>query len=309
MQLEQPQNIRPSVSVVTIFFNAEKFIVEAIESVLAQSYTDWELLLADDGSTDNSPVIAQKYVKQYPQKIRYLEHKGHKNCGMSATRNLGWRHARGEYVAFLDSDDVWLSHKLAHQVRLMRDYPEAGMICGAVQYWNSWNGADVDRKEDLLKPIGAPQDILISPPKMFQYMHPLGTGMSPTPSDFLLKRDVLEKIGGCEERFRKQYQLFEDQGFLNKIYLDFPVYVSSENWIRYRRHPDSCTSTVKGKGQYHQTRKFFLEWFEKYLIKHGHRNSEAWHLVQKALADYRQPRDFSFKGIFKRILGETYAQS
>src|SRR6478672_466011 len=113
-------NISPLVSSIIIFFNAEKFFEEAIESVLAQTYGNWELILADDGSTDGSTAIALRYAQQYPEKIRYVEHEGHQNCGMSATRNLGICHAKGEYIAFLDADDVWFPYKLEQQVEIMK---------------------------------------------------------------------------------------------------------------------------------------------------------------------------------------------
>ena len=101
---EYPQ--QPMVSVITIFLNAEKFIQEAIESVLGQRHLDWELVLVDDGSIDASTGIAQGYARRYPNKIHYVEHENHENLGMSASRNLGIRESNGKYVAFLDADDV-----------------------------------------------------------------------------------------------------------------------------------------------------------------------------------------------------------
>src|SRR5918999_1055965 len=110
---------KPLVSVIMIFLNAEKFIEEAIESVFAQTYDSWELLLVDDGSTDDSTDIALRYAQQNPERVRYLEHDSHLNRGMSASRNLGITHAIGEYIAFLDADDVWLPHKLEQQVAIL----------------------------------------------------------------------------------------------------------------------------------------------------------------------------------------------
>src|SRR5512147_1824882 len=104
---------QPLVSGVIIFWNAERFLQEAIESVLAQTYPSWELLLVDDGSTDGASEIARSYAARHPERIRYLEHPGHRNRGMSASRNLGLQQSRGALVAFLDSDDVWLPEKLA----------------------------------------------------------------------------------------------------------------------------------------------------------------------------------------------------
>ena len=82
-----------------IFWEAERFLEEAIESVVAQTYASWELLLVDDGSRDGSTAIARRYVRRFPDRMRYLEHPGHANLGMSASRNLGIRHSRGSYVA------------------------------------------------------------------------------------------------------------------------------------------------------------------------------------------------------------------
>src|SRR5262245_51717549 len=90
------------VSIVTPFLNAGTFIQEAVDSVLVQTYPHWELLLVDDGSTDESTAIAQAFAAAHPHRIRYLSHEGCVNKGASASRNLGTRVARGKYVAFLD---------------------------------------------------------------------------------------------------------------------------------------------------------------------------------------------------------------
>src|SRR4051794_9610371 len=115
-------NRRPQVSAIIIFLNAERFIAEAIESVFAQTYDDWELLLVDDGSTDAGTTIARQCAERYPGRVRYLEHEGHRNRDMPATRNLGIRNAHGPYIAFLDADDVWLPHKLEQQVAILESH-------------------------------------------------------------------------------------------------------------------------------------------------------------------------------------------
>jgi glycosyltransferase involved in cell wall biosynthesis len=132
---------KPQVSVIVIFLNEEQFLEEAIASVFAQSYARWELLLVDDGSTDGSTAIARQYAQQYPEKVRYLEHEGHLNRGMSASRNLGARHAAGKYIAFLDGDDVWLPNKLEQQVAILEVHPEAAMVYGPLRRWYSWRCA------------------------------------------------------------------------------------------------------------------------------------------------------------------------
>src|SRR5438874_6806278 len=119
-ELAEVGNSRPLVSVIIIFLNGGDYLEEAIASVLAQTYENWELWLVDDGSTDSGTALAKTYHGRYPGKVNYLEHVGHQNRGMSASRNLGIAHARGELLAFLDADDVWRPDKLAHQVALMQ---------------------------------------------------------------------------------------------------------------------------------------------------------------------------------------------
>jgi len=153
-------NNKPLVSTVIIFLNAERYIEEAIESVFAQTYDNWELLLADDGSTDGSSAIAHRYAERYPERVRYVEHPGHENRGMSATRNLGFRNARGEYLALLDADDVWLAHKLEQQVAILNAQPNAGMVYAPTQYWYSWADHSESAPADYVPDLGvAPNSI------------------------------------------------------------------------------------------------------------------------------------------------------
>src|ERR1051325_7035528 len=150
----------PLVSVIIPFLNGGKFIREAIESVFSQTYRNWELILVDDGSTDSSTDIAREYAQLHPGRVRYLEHEGHQNRGQSATRNLGMRSAAGELFAFLDCDDVWLPHKLEQQAAILKLHPEAAMVFGASQYWQSWSGHEGAVKADSIPDLGGPEHTL-----------------------------------------------------------------------------------------------------------------------------------------------------
>ncbi len=101
----------PLVSVIMPAYNAEKFIQESIESVLHQTCTDWELLIVDDGSSDNTKTIAQSFCEK-DKRIKYYYQQ---NGKAGKARNLGLSHAEGKYVAFIDADDIWLLEKLAIQ--------------------------------------------------------------------------------------------------------------------------------------------------------------------------------------------------
>lgn len=253
----------PLVTVVVIFLNEEAFLADAIESVRAQTFDDWELLACDDGSSDGSTTIARQY-EHLDSRIRALEHPGHSNRGMSATRNLGLRHARGRYLALLDADDVWLPHKLERQIALLERHPEAGMLCGASEYWHSWTGRPGE-KSDVVVPLGAPGDTLVAPPNLATMLYPLGVGAAPCPSDVVFRTDAIKAVGGFEEHFLGERQLYEDQAFLSKMYLHFPVYVSGSCLSRYRQRPDSCVATVRARGAYHDVRRYFLAWLSDYV--------------------------------------------
>lgn len=279
---------QPLVSCIIIFYNAEKFLAEAISSVLAQTYKNWELLLADDGSVDNSIAIAQKYAKEYPDQVHYVEHPGHVNRGMSATRNLGIANARGELIAFLDADDYWFPDKLLEQVTLISQYPEVAMLYGRSKYWLSWTGKPTDQNKDYI-PSGYLPGRVYQPPELLIKSYPLGKATPPPPTDILLKRQAIEQLGGFEAGFQGIYQLYEDQAFFTKLYLKLPVLVSEKCWEQYRLHPDSCGSVVNKSGKYHMVRRFFLEWLEEYLSKENVQEPQVWQALQKALLIYRYP--------------------
>ena len=107
------------VSVIMPNYNGANFIKEAIESVLAQTYQNWELLIVDDASNDNSNKIITKFIKQDSSSVRLIELD--KNSGVAVARNKGIEIASGRYIAFLDTDDLWLPNKLEVQLKFMRD--------------------------------------------------------------------------------------------------------------------------------------------------------------------------------------------
>ena len=276
----------PLVSVVVPFFNGARFIRDSVDSVLAQTYEDWELVLIDDGSTDRSSEVARQYSESQPTKIRYVEHAGHANRGVTVSRNVAIRHSRGAYVAFLDVDDQWLPRKLSQQVALMEAHPEAIMIFGAPLYWRSWTGTPEDAQADAVRGLWTEPNRLVQQPHMLKVSYPLGEGGAPCPSDLMLRRKFVEAIGGFVEDFVGIYQLFEDQAFLAKVYLNGAVYVSSQCWTRYRVHEDSCVSTVKQAGHYHRVRLYYLKWLKAYLRAAGVKDSQIRWALDEALRRY-----------------------
>ena len=240
----------PRVSVVITFLNSERFLREAIESVIAQDYRDWELLLVDDGSVDNSREVAAKYAK-------VLQHPGGVNRGISASRNLGVLHARGELIALLDSDDVWMPGKLSRQVELLDLCPEAAMVYSSAERWHSWNGSGI---ADFTV-LNTERDTLIPAPHVLaEYLR--DESVAPCTCTAIIRRDAFLDAAGFRDDFPG---LYDDQVFFAKLLLDHSVYVMRESTARYRQHERSTCAMARQDGTGPEARRHFLTWLLEYL--------------------------------------------
>jgi len=114
-------NSGPKVSIIIPTYNQSQYLEEAIESVLNQTYKNIEIIIVDDGSTDNTSEV----VKSFDNKIIYIQQK---NKGASGARNTGIKKANGQYIAFLDADDMWLKNKLEKQIEFIQNNPEIGLL-------------------------------------------------------------------------------------------------------------------------------------------------------------------------------------
>ena len=185
----------PRVSIVMATYNQARFIGHAIESVLAQSFTDWELLILDDASTDETPTIVNNFIlkeKNTPRghnaqnirglsRIKYIRQPH--NTGIANNRNTALAHCRGTYIAVLDSDDIWLdSRKLAEQI----DYLDAHPDCGLVGTWATTKIISTDHAAVITKMEPATKDTAIRAMLLFQnqFIH----------SSVLIRREAIDKI-------------------------------------------------------------------------------------------------------------------
>lgn len=285
----------PAVTCIIIVYNGEAFLDEAIASVVAQSCADWELVIADDGSTDMSREIALRYAATDPR-IRLVEHPDRGNHGMSATRNLGLSRSRGDHIGFLDADDVWEPTKIEEQLAALSDHPTAAMVYGRTLIWRSWQKGRAGA--DFCYDLGVPPDRIYAPPLLFRNLI-RNVYQTPTTCNALLRRSVAEEVGGFEESFRT---MFEDQVFFAKILLRFPVFVSDRCWARYRQHERSSSATSASDGDDDAAQLRFLRWLRRYLAEQ-HRHSrrdrlaveEAWARacvrIVRRQAVYRLARD------------------
>jgi glycosyltransferase involved in cell wall biosynthesis len=171
---------QPQVSVIIPTFNCAQYLPAAIDSVLAQTYPDFELIVIDDGSTDHTAEVLQAYGDRV-QAIRQT------NQGVALARNHGIQQAQGEWIAFLDADDVLLPHKLAAQLELAAAHPEVGII------HSGWRR--VDRQGQLLMVVEPWHQIPELTLESWLRWKPV------LPSAMLFRRHWLEQAGGFDPRF------------------------------------------------------------------------------------------------------------
>jgi glycosyltransferase involved in cell wall biosynthesis len=282
------------VSVVISFFNAEKYLREAIESVLGQTFTNWELLLVDDGSTDASTQLALELAERFPDKIRYLQHEGHVNRGLPASRNRAMEAARSNYIAILDADDLWLPKKLEEQLAILNSHPDVAMVYGRTEYFHTGTG---HRPEDYRMRLGVEADRVYPAPELFRIALAGLAGM-PCPSDLLFRKDPIRRLGGFEEEFRGIYGMHEDQAFLTKVFLHTKVFVSAQVWDRYRLHQDSMSAV----GDPLVSERYFLAWLKQYLNERGIVDDKIWHSLRKRLWRNRHPQLSAWRRRLKQVV-------
>lgn len=227
----------PKVSVIIPTYNRAFYIRETIDSVIKQSFQDFDIIIVDDGSTDSTKSIVDRYIKNYPDKIRYFFQK---NSGAGSARNRGIQEATSGYIAFLDSDDLWLPQKLEKSIKGLKQN-NFDWICTACY---RISGKEIEKKEaryiqkDFLDNSGK-KIILLKNGLFFFSSVPLYT------CSILAKRQCFEKAGLFDEQFKigedtDMWLRFEEAG-LSGGYLDEPLFI-------YRVGNDNITKNGKLSG-------------------------------------------------------------
>jgi glycosyltransferase involved in cell wall biosynthesis len=298
-----PLRSPPLVSVVTCFLNAGPFLQDAVESVLAQTHRAWELLLVDDGSTDASTEIARRCASRHPGRARYLEHGGHRNRGSSASRNLALRHARGEYVAILDADDVFLPQALERRVAVLESHPEVGMVYGPALLWHGWTGDAGDQRRDREQRLHLETGTVFPPPTFCAYLLDYNARI-PSPCAILLRRRAVDAVGGFEDSF---HDLFDDQVLYIKLSLRTAVLVSGECDSKYRQHPASTCAVADRAGRTDAARLVYLDWVERYVAGQGVRDERLRTALRAIRFRFRWPRAFRLSQLARHFANRLRA--
>jgi glycosyltransferase involved in cell wall biosynthesis len=209
----------PLISVIIPTFNRRHQAEEAVASVLSQTFTDFELIVVDDGSTDDTAAMLESYAPDLTL-IRQ------NNQGVSSARNKGVVNSRGKYLAFLDSDDLWHPTKLAVQTAFFKDKPDA-RICQTEEVWIR-NGRRVNPRQRHAKPSGN------------IFIHSLELCLV-SPSAVMLEKALFDEMGGFDETL----PACEDYDLWLKISCRYPIYLIDDPLItKNGGHEDQLSAMV-----------------------------------------------------------------
>ena len=219
--------INPKISILTTVYNREKYLVACIDSVLASSYQDWELIIVDDVSTDTSLAIAKSYEKKDARIKVYVNDK---NLGDYPNRNKAASYAKGKYIKYLDADDLIYPRGLEVMVHAMEQFPEAGL------------GISQKVVEDE-----KPYPFLMQPKETFKREFLMRGVLGLGPTGTIIRRDVFKKLGGFTGT-----RYIGDTELWYKIALTYPVVKIEDDLIFWRQHDDQ--EITKGQESF-----FYLE--------------------------------------------------
>lgn len=219
------KKIMPTFDVIIPAYNAARFLPAALDSVIAQTFTDWRILLVDDGSQDNTPELVAPYQERLGDKLKYIRQP---NAGLPAARNTAIRNSTAEFLALLDADDVWLPQRLEKTIQVFRDGPEVGLVHGL--------NARIDANGDVIDTClerGRHAEGWVAP---YIYMRMLDLNC-PTVS---FRRVCVDEVGLFDETFRAT----EDRDLWLRIALRYKVGLVREVIAHYRMSAQSMSTDL-----------------------------------------------------------------
>jgi glycosyltransferase involved in cell wall biosynthesis len=219
----------PKVSVIMPAYNSEKYIGEAIESILNQTFTDFEFIILNDGSTDNTAKIIKEYAKK-DKRIRFINNK--KNRGIVGVLNQGLDLATGKYIARMDSDDISLPERFEKQIKYMEQHPE----CGVLGTW--------------FHMFGNKDYIITNRPKILDILKILH-GYSVGHPTVMIRKSVIDKY---EFRYKNDYKYCEDYELWSRMIFVTEIHNLQEVLLNYRWSGDNI-SVVHSEKQQELTEK------------------------------------------------------
>ena len=230
---EDSSSYNPFVSVIIPLYNGRRYIEECLRSVLSQTYNNYEIIVVNDASTDGSIDIVKNLAKDFLGRIRIISHDDELNHGIAASRNLGIREAKGEYIAFLDQDDIWLDRRLEKQVKILRRYPGTTLVYAQTFFIDEKGEITLRGKHYSTGGRGYGK----KPQNVFYKI--IRENFIPTLT-VLVKKESLQEYGCFEEGPRHEY---EDWLLWSKIAYKEEFLFIPEALTKYRLHGNNFSLT------------------------------------------------------------------
>ena len=244
-----PTTLTPLISIVVTSYNYEKYIGETLDSLVNQTYRNIEVIVVDDGSADNSVDVIKDYVKRYPY-IHLFQHPNGKNRGIIASMRLGINKAKGEFVAFCESDDYWHPENLDRKVEIINKYEDAVIIANDVKFFGDAESIKRfapynETRKAVVRDGGTPIDI----------RHYYQFNFIPTLSCIMIKRDILMTLN-----YDSPIPAWIDLWLYRQILQSHILYNCDKELTFWRQHPKSYNSIVSNEGNNscHADEFFFL---------------------------------------------------
>ncbi len=252
-------NKHPLVSVIVPLYNGGRFIESTLKSIISQSYDCYEILVVDDGSTDDGPAKVATLLNDFPERIRLLHHPDRANHGIAASRNLAIREAGGTYVAFIDQDDVWLSEKLERQVETLQRFPEAVLVYAKSAFIDQ---EGVEKYARGIHPTVG-KGVAGEPQNVFSKL--IKENFIPTLT-VLTRKDCLERVGLLDEGPRYEY---EDWLLFSKVAYFYKVIFIPEVLAKYRLHDNNYSRYLFDTGMLDQAEEHYTVTLFSFLERQG----------------------------------------
>ncbi|MFH0879298.1 MAG: glycosyltransferase [Lentisphaerota bacterium] len=216
----------PCVTVSIPSYNHAAYLPQTLECLLGQTFQDFEVLIADDGSTDNSLEIIEFYARRHAR-IRVLTHPGYGHRGIAATSNLAAEQARGRYVAWLDSDDLWYPDTLARRVEFMENRPDMGLMCSFF---------DIIDEHGLVKKKRSGHDLKDDCGNRLAFLHRMIMGCDIGAPSVMIRRECLESLGLFEDLVYCDWEMW------TRVAARYPIGFYDDTLVMYRRHGRNFSS-------------------------------------------------------------------
>lgn len=242
------------ISIITPIYNDRRYLPETAASVMAQTRSDWEWVIVDDGSSDGTYEYCLDLARR-DSRIRVMRHPGGSNLGPAASRNLAIRYASGEYLAFLDGDDLFLHDKLERDIATFERHPDAVSLYSRILNWyDEANPPELSARNKAGVLGIACDEVLAAPTILLHVLRNLYDAVCQLPAtcSFVVRRSALPRE---EELFNPSFRNFEEYVMFTRIFLRYPTVVCSDIRSIYRRRPEAFAPGANHATRLHDFRR------------------------------------------------------